>query len=84
MKIFNVIFISFIVLSIVLILLTSYSIINTYVSLKYEIEPFGQDGYGPISIARDYVLQLISTYKFFLCYILISTVLMIISFIRKK
>lgn len=57
---------------------------NTYVSLKYEIDSWGQDGYGPISIARDYVLQLISTYKFFLCYTLISTVLLIISYVQKR
>ena len=74
----------FLLSSILLIFLISYSIANTYVGMKYEIDVFEHDEYAPIGIAKDYILQLISTLKFFLCYVIINTVLMLISVIHKK
>ena len=44
----------FLLSSILLIFLISYSIANTYVSMKYEIDVFEHDEYAPIGIAKDY------------------------------
>ena len=74
----------FLLLSILLIFLIGYSIINTYVSLKYEIDVYGQNGLSPIGIARDYVLQLISTLKFFLCYVIVNVILIFLSIWKRK
>lgn len=75
----------FLVTSVLLAFLLMWSIINTRVSLKYEIDEvrcFGETVH--IDLARGYILQIISTLRVFLFYVLTTVVYLSISFIKDR
>lgn len=82
MKIAKIIFI---ILSVSLALLISYAIINTYVSLKYEIDEASiwSDTIS-INLGRQYLLEVIDTLRVFLCYVLATTVFLIICLAKDR
>lgn len=79
----RIIRIVFVILSICLLLLLGWIIINTYVSIKYEIEPFGFDC-APAMVANDFALRFISCLKFFCGYIAVTVVLMLVLPLKKR
>lgn len=83
MKIVKIIYV---VISLLLVLLLAFSVVNMTVSLKYEIEEraaMGMDAI-PLEWGRKYLLTVIDTYRFFLYYVLLSIVVIAGPFIVKK
>lgn len=75
----------FLVISVLLAFLLMWSIINTRVSLKYEIDEVRYLGETVhIDLARGYILQIISTLRVFLFYVLTTVVYLSISFIKDR
>ena len=84
MKIVKVIYL---ILSIILVLFLVFNIVDSYVSLKYEIYEYRilfNKEFVPTERAEEYILRLIRTLKFFLYYVLITVVLIIMSFIQQR
>ncbi len=81
MKIVRIIFL---IVSIVLFLLLGYSIINMYVSLKYEIDEWRVEGVVPYELARFYMLQYILTLKEFLIYVIVTIAVLIGLHVKKR
>ena len=82
MKIAKIIFI---IISAGLVLLLIYAIANTYVSLKYEIDEASiwSDTIS-INLGRQYLLEVIDTLCLFLCYVLATTVFLIICLAKDR
>jgi hypothetical protein len=79
MKIFKILFLF---ISIALALLIGYSIINSLVSYKYEIE--GQYDKVSIKIAGDYLMSQVWCLRYFLYYVLVNIVFLLISLFYKR
>ena len=63
----------FIILSVSLALLISYVIINTYVSIKYGS-----------NWEEEYLLEIVDILRVFLCYVLATTVFLIICLVKDR
>ena len=83
MKIVKIIYV---VISLLLVLLLAFSVVNMTVSLKYEIEERAAMGIDaiPLEWGRKYLLTVIDTYRFFLYYVLLSIAVIAGPFIVKK
>lgn len=79
----KVVKIVFLVISVLLAFLLMWSIIDTRVSLKYEIDELSRETVSR-SLARGYILEIISTLRVFLFYVLTTVVYLSISFIKDR
>ena len=70
----------FIIISIILLFVIIYAIINCEVSYKYEIE--GRN--GDILWVGEWLKEYIRICKYFLCYIIVTIVYIITSTLKKK
>lgn len=73
----------FLVISVLLAFLLMWNIIDTRVSLKYEIDELSRETVSR-SLARGYILEIISTLRVFLFYVLTTVVYLSISFIKDR
>ena len=76
----------FLFLSVLLVFILIFYIIDTQVSLKYEIYEYRilfDDKFVPTERAEDYLLRVVRVLKFFLYYVLATILLIIISFFLK-
>lgn len=73
----------FLVISVLLAFLLMWNIIDTRVSLKYEIDEVRGETVH-IDLARGYILEIISTLRVFLFYVLTTVVYLSISFIKDR
>jgi len=73
-------------ISLLLVLLLAFSVVNMTVSLKYKIEERAAMGMDtiPLEWGRRYLLTVIDTYRFFLYYVLLSMAVIASPFIVKK
>ena len=82
-KLLTAITIVFIIVSVSLCFIISYIIIDNLVSLKYEVDEDMTD-YISKEWARGYLVSKITCLKYFICYILVSIILILLNRVHKE
>ena len=70
----------FIIVSIILLFVIAYAIINCEISYKYEIENRHGDKVDILWV-EEWLRETINVWKYFLCYVIINTVYLLMSII---